>query len=80
MRGVVAGTDVPTSDDPADTKAVRVTVSAGVATLTAEVEGFAGLVKRADAALSRAKNEGRNRMVADERDGPPRNEAEVPRR
>jgi diguanylate cyclase (GGDEF)-like protein len=47
-----------------DDGSVRVTISIGVAQLTAEDAGLAGLLKRADDALYRAKAEGRNRVVA----------------
>lgn len=80
LRETIGANDVPTGDDSADTKVLRVTASAGVATLTADIEDFPVLMRRADAALYRAKKEGRNRVVADARDGPPRNEAEVPSR
>lgn len=71
---------VPTSDVSGDAKVLRVTASAGVATLSADVEDFPELMRRCDAALYRAKKQGRNRAVADERDGPPGNEAAVPKR
>ena len=41
---------------------VRCTVSAGVATMTADVADLAGLMKRADQALYAAKGSGRNRV------------------
>jgi two-component system, sensor histidine kinase ChiS len=43
--------------------ALAVTISAGVATLTAEAEDVATLFARADAALYEAKRSGRNRVV-----------------
>jgi two-component system cell cycle response regulator len=43
---------------------VRVTVSIGVAARQAGDERGADILKRADAALYRAKGEGRNRVIA----------------
>jgi diguanylate cyclase (GGDEF)-like protein len=47
-----------------DDKAVRVTVSAGAALYMPGDKGVQDLLKRADGALYRAKEEGRNRVVA----------------
>ena len=44
---------------------VAVTASVGVATLSGELDSFAGMFKRADRALYAAKRGGRNRVVAD---------------
>lgn len=41
---------------------VRITVSIGVSEITSEISSVEALVKRADMALYRAKNEGRNRV------------------
>jgi two-component system cell cycle response regulator len=46
------------------TRAIDVTVSIGVAVRLPEDGGPASLLKRADTALYRAKEEGRNRVVA----------------
>ncbi len=45
-----------------DGSAIRYTVSAGVATMDADVSGLDALVKRADVALYEAKRQGRNRV------------------
>jgi diguanylate cyclase (GGDEF)-like protein len=45
---------------------LRVTVSVGVAQARATDADFAAVLARADAALYRAKQEGRNRVVSDE--------------
>jgi diguanylate cyclase (GGDEF)-like protein len=47
---------------------IRVTVSIGVASLDTETRTMEALVKRADEALYRAKNDGRNRVVVQEPD------------
>jgi diguanylate cyclase (GGDEF)-like protein/hemerythrin-like metal-binding protein/PAS domain S-box-containing protein len=46
---------------------IRMTASIGIAACR-KGESFAGLISRADAAMYRAKNEGRNRVTIDERD------------
>jgi two-component system, cell cycle response regulator len=45
--------------------AITVTISLGVAVMRHVQESHADLFKRADEALYRAKNEGRNRVVLD---------------
>ncbi len=45
-----------------DGQSIRYTVSAGVATMDASVDGVAELLKRADAAMYAAKAQGRNRV------------------
>lgn len=47
-----------------ESKSINVTVSIGVASFTAEARDGAGLVRLADKALYRAKEEGRNRVCA----------------
>jgi two-component system cell cycle response regulator len=47
------------------TESIDVTVSLGVAVMRHVEESHADLFKRADEALYRAKNEGRNRVVLD---------------
>jgi diguanylate cyclase (GGDEF)-like protein len=61
---------------------LRVTISIGVAELTAHDASFADLERRADAALYRAKAEGRNRVVLTgiRTTDPARNEAATPPR
>ena len=44
-----------------DGSAIRYTISAGVATMEADVSGLDALIKRADVALYAAKRLGRNR-------------------
>jgi len=51
---------LPLEDLPAG---LRITISVGVAQMTAQDAGFADLERRADEALYRAKAEGRNRVV-----------------
>jgi two-component system cell cycle response regulator len=45
-------------------KRIEVTISIGLATLELKGEPIADVLKRADTALYRAKNDGRNRVVA----------------
>ena len=45
-----------------DGSTIRYTVSAGVATMEADISGLDGLIKRADFALYAAKRAGRNRV------------------
>lgn len=71
VRATAARVEIPTSDAEGETTTLRVTVSGGLATLTEDQHGFPDLVGRATAALERALAEGRDRLVADERDGPP---------
>ena len=47
------------------TKTVPVTISIGIASLRGKDDNAAGLLKRADQALYRAKRDGRNRVVPD---------------
>ncbi len=47
-----------------DGKIVKVNISLGVAEITEEINSAEALIKKADDALYRAKNEGRNRAVA----------------
>jgi two-component system cell cycle response regulator len=47
------------------TASIDVTISIGIASLDAAGESAAGILKRADQALYRAKRDGRNRVVAD---------------
>jgi two-component system, cell cycle response regulator len=46
------------------TRSIDVTVSIGLAAIQAGDESAAEIMKRADVALYRAKNEGRNRVIA----------------
>lgn len=46
-----------------DGQAITITISAGVAALTAADDGFNGLLRRSDDALYRAKHAGRNQLV-----------------
>jgi len=46
------------------TKRIEVTISIGLSTLERKGESVADVLKRADTALYRAKNDGRNRVVA----------------
>jgi two-component system cell cycle response regulator len=46
------------------TKRLEVTISIGIATLETKGEAITDVLKRADQALYRAKNDGRNRVVA----------------
>jgi two-component system, cell cycle response regulator len=46
-------------------KRVDVTISIGLSTLERKGEAVADVLKRADKALYRAKNDGRNRVVSD---------------
>jgi two-component system cell cycle response regulator len=46
------------------TKRIDVTISIGLATLDRKGEPVADVLKRADTALYRAKNDGRNRVVS----------------
>jgi diguanylate cyclase (GGDEF)-like protein len=61
LRAGVEGLDL---DDVAP--GLRVTISLGVAQMRGEDSDFAGLLARADAAMYRAKQSGRNRVVSDE--------------
>jgi two-component system cell cycle response regulator len=45
-------------------KRLEVTISIGIATLEIKGEAITDVLKRADQALYRAKNDGRNRVVA----------------
>jgi two-component system cell cycle response regulator len=47
------------------TKRIDVTISIGLATLERKGEAIGDVLKRADKALYRAKNDGRNRVVSD---------------
>ena len=47
-----------------DSKILKVNISLGVAEMTKDMESADVLLKKADDALYRAKNEGRNRVVA----------------
>jgi two-component system cell cycle response regulator len=46
------------------TKRIEVTISIGLSTLELKGEPVADVLKRADTALYKAKNDGRNRVVA----------------
>jgi len=48
-----------------DSRAIEVTISIGMAALGSAEDDAAGMLKRADLALYRAKRDGRNRVVAD---------------
>jgi two-component system cell cycle response regulator len=62
LRRRIASEPFPISQG---SKALEVTVSAGIATLDAADDTAATILKRADQALYRAKRDGRNRVVAD---------------
>lgn len=63
LRAKVQDRDIPTGSGP-----IRITISIGAAGLESRDASFQDLLKRADQALYRAKNEGRNRVaLADDR-------------
>jgi diguanylate cyclase (GGDEF)-like protein len=61
LRAHVASLSIPVTDDGVDGACVTVTVSIGVAALDSTRHELTNLVAAADAALYRAKREGRNR-------------------
>jgi diguanylate cyclase (GGDEF)-like protein len=61
LRTHIAGLSIPVTDEGADGTCVTVTISIGVAALDGTRHELTNLVAAADAALYRAKQEGRNR-------------------
>jgi len=61
MRRAIAGETFAVNKGE---KRIEVTISIGLSTLERKGESVADVLKRADTALYRAKNDGRNRVVA----------------
>jgi diguanylate cyclase (GGDEF)-like protein len=65
LRSHIERTPIPIGKDPADaSKSVRLTISVGVAALTADCHELTDLLAAADAALYHAKQHGRNKTHA----------------